>query len=82
MPELAAITLRVNEAHLSVVPGTTVAAAIGIIGTSARVSVSGEQRSPLCGMGVCFECRATINGAAHSRTCLVVCEQGMDVRTV
>ena len=82
MSEPAAITLSVNGAHIIVATGTTVAAAIRMIGTSARVSLSGEQRGPLCGMGVCFECRATINGAAHRRTCMVVCEQGMDVRTV
>jgi sarcosine oxidase subunit alpha len=32
-------------------------------------------------MGICFECRAIINGKAHSRSCQIVCELGMDVRT-
>ena len=82
MPEQTGITLRLNDANITVACGTTVAAAILMSGSSARLSVTGEQRGPLCGMGVCFECRATINGVAHRRTCLVVCEQGMDVRTV
>lgn len=82
MPERAGITLRVNGSEITVAPGTTVAAAILAGGASARVSVAGEQRGPLCGMGICFECRATIQGAAHRRTCMVLCEQGMDVRTV
>ena len=81
MPEQTHITLTVNGAKIAVASGTTVAAAILIRGASARVSVSGEQRAPLCGMGICFECRATINGTAHRRSCLVLCEQGMDVRT-
>jgi len=80
MPD-SSISLLVNGASVSVSPGTTVAAAILISGSSARVSVTGEPRAPLCGMGICFECRATINGFAHRRSCQVLCEPGMDVRT-
>jgi sarcosine oxidase subunit alpha len=32
-------------------------------------------------MGICFECRAVINGEAHSRSCRVLCEPDMDVRS-
>lgn len=81
MPEQTGITLTVNGAKIVVASGTTVAAAILIGGASARISITGEQRAPLCGMGICFECRATINGIAHRRSCLVLCEQGMDVCT-
>ena len=35
-----------------------------------RLSVSGEPRGPLCGMGTCFECRMEIGGAAHERSCM------------
>ena len=80
MPE-SSISLLVNGASVSVAPGTTVAAAILMSGSRARVSVTGEPRAPLCGMGICFECRATINGFAHRRSCQVLCEPGMDVRT-
>ena len=48
---------------------------------SFRRSVTGEARGPLCGMGICFECRVTVNGAAHVRSCQTLCEDGMDVRT-
>lgn len=75
------IALTVNGAEVSVAPGTTVASAILIAGSPARISVSGEPRAPLCGMGICFECRATINGRAHRRSCQVLCESGMDVCT-
>lgn len=81
MPERPSIVLTVNGASLTVAPGTTVAAAILLSGTYARISVSGEPRAPLCGMGICFECRASINGIAHRKSCQVLCEQGMDVRT-
>jgi D-hydroxyproline dehydrogenase subunit gamma len=75
------IPLAVNGISLTVSPGTTVAAAILMTGSPTRISVTGEPRGPLCGMGICFECRATIDGCAHQRTCQILCESGMDVRT-
>lgn len=75
------ITLRVNGAEVSVLEGVTVGVAMVIAGTACRASVSGEPRGPLCGMGICFECRVSINGRAHCRSCQIVCEPGMDVRT-
>ena len=76
------ITIRVNGRTLSVPEGTVVAAAVAMSGeTRFRRSVLGEPRSPLCGMGVCMECRVTINGQSHSRSCQTVCEPGMEVST-
>ena len=46
-----------------------------------RSSTTGEPRGPLCGMGVCHECRVTIDGVPHRRACLVPVREGMDVRT-
>lgn len=80
MPEL--ITLKVNDYSVSVPAGSMVAAAVLTVGVSAfRRSVTGEARGPLCGMGICFECRVTVNGVAHVRSCQTLCENGMDVRT-
>lgn len=80
MPELVGLT--VNEVALRLPAGSTVAAAVLEAGvTSFRRSVTGEARGPLCGMGICFECRVTIDGVAHVRSCQTVCEDGMDVRT-
>lgn len=81
MPELSNIRLKVNGIEIAVASGTTVATAILMTGTSVRTSVRGEPRAPLCGMGICFECRATVNGTAHRKTCQLLCEQGMEVRT-
>ncbi len=78
---LHSLTIKVNGDSIAVVPGTTVAAAILIAGVAARKSVTGQPRGPLCGMGICFECRATINGVAHQRSCQILCAQGMEVRT-
>jgi len=75
------IALTVNDVPVTVAPGTTVAAAILIAGAPTRKSVTGEPRGPLCGMGICFECRATIDGIAHRRSCQILCAQDMKVRT-
>jgi sarcosine oxidase subunit alpha len=50
-------------------------------GASCHRSVSGEPRAPLCGMGICMECRATVDGVAHVRTCQVTVKDGMRVMT-
>ena len=75
------MTITVNGRNISVTTDTTVAAAIMIAGQACRTSVSGEPRGPLCGMGICFECRAVVDGIPHVRSCQVLCEQGMDVAT-
>ena len=49
--------------------------------TTFRRSVMNQPRAPLCGMGICFECRVTIHAHAHARSCQIVCRDGMDVRT-
>ena len=75
------IELTVNGTRLSVEPGTTVAVAVALAGAPCRTSVTGEPRGPLCGMGICFECRVRINGVPHCRSCQTLCGHGMDVRT-
>jgi D-hydroxyproline dehydrogenase subunit gamma len=74
-------TVRVNGDSIVVPVGSTVAVAIAIAGQPCRTSVTGEPRGPLCGMGICFECRAVVDGIPHSRTCQILCEPDMDVST-
>ena len=75
------VTLTVNGVMVSVPSGATVAVAVAMAGQPFRKSVTGEPRSALCGMGICFECRVVINGRAHSRSCQILCESGMEVST-
>jgi sarcosine oxidase subunit alpha len=76
------ITVSVNGKPVSVPAGSLVAAAVARAGLpSFHTSVHQEPRGPLCGMGVCFDCCVTINGKAYSRSCLILCEEGMEVRT-
>ena len=76
------VSLRVNGASVSVPRGAMISAAVAVAGATAfRRSVTGDPRGPLCGMGICFECRVMVNGRAHVRSCQAVCEEGMEVRT-
>jgi aerobic-type carbon monoxide dehydrogenase small subunit (CoxS/CutS family) len=76
------VLLTVDGMTVDVPAGAMVSAAVAMAGVSAyRRSVSGDPRGPLCGMGICFECRVTIDGRAHCRSCQVVCQPGMEVRT-
>jgi predicted molibdopterin-dependent oxidoreductase YjgC len=76
------VTLTIDGRSIGVPPGTTVAAALARTGVTAyRRSVTGEPRGPLCGMGICFECRVTIDGIPHRLSCQTVCAGGMEVRT-
>ena len=76
------IRLTVDGRTIEVKSGTTVAAALAIAGVSgSRLSVKGEPREALCGMGVCQECRVTIDGRAHALACQTLCRDGQRVRT-
>ena len=76
------VQIKVNGRGIRVPAGVVVAAAIAQAGISSfRRSVLGANRGPLCGMGICMECRVTINGQAHCRSCLTLCEEGMEVQT-
>ena len=76
------ISLMVNGTQITVTPGTTVASAVAIAGAAeTRASVTGEPRGPLCGIGICFECRVTIDGVPHQRSCQILCTPGLRVTT-
>ncbi len=76
------VRIVVDGTAIAVPADTTVAAALGNAGRLAmRRSVTGEPRGPVCGMGTCFECRVTIDGAPHTRSCMVICVEGMEVVT-
>ncbi len=75
------IVVLVNGQAIDVVSGSTVAVALLEANAFSRISVSGESRQPLCGMGVCYECRASVNGLLHQRTCQILCQPGMKIVT-
>jgi predicted molibdopterin-dependent oxidoreductase YjgC len=81
MPE--EIAIEVNGRRVRVAPGMTVAASLFQAGEfHFRSSITGEPRAALCGMGICFECRVTIDGRAHSRSCQIEARDGMVIHTL
>ena len=76
------ISVEVDGAAVFVARGVSVASALLDAGITAfRISPNGSARAPLCGMGVCYECRVTIDGVPHQRACMLIVEPGMRVET-
>jgi hypothetical protein len=60
--------------------GWTVAAALALDDRGGpRRSSGGQRRQAFCGMGMCGECRVTIDGRAHRLACMTACATGMEV---
>ena len=75
--------MKVNDKPVIVPEGATVAVAVYMAGETAfRKSVTGQPRSPVCGMGICFECRVQIDDQPHQRACHRLCREGMEIRTL
>jgi sarcosine oxidase subunit alpha len=77
------VTFEVNGVTSRAPSGITVAAALlnaGLWGV--RRAGRDDVRGPLCGMGICHECRVTIDGTPHRRACLVLLADGMVIRTL
>ncbi|MEO5796796.1 MAG: (2Fe-2S)-binding protein [Rhodoferax sp.] len=73
------MNLQINGQAVAVPVGCSVAAALAIAGNGvARTSVNGEPRAPLCGMGICQECRVSINGVRRL-ACQTTCSADMRV---
>jgi sarcosine oxidase subunit alpha len=81
MSEQAPVTLWINGTACTVRAGSVISAAMLAVGAACRTSITGEPRTALCGMGICFECRAIVDGIAHQRTCQLLCREGMRVET-
>ena len=76
------VTIIVNGREQEVSEGVPLVVALLNCGvTHFRTSVRGDGRAPICGMGTCFECRVTVGGKEHQRSCLVPCVGGMVVDT-
>jgi sarcosine oxidase subunit alpha len=71
--------ITVNGRGIRVSAGTSVAVAMIMTNQPCHRSVRGEPRAPLCGMGICMECRATVNGIPHQLTCQLLCTPAMEV---
>ena len=72
----------VNREWVTVQQPMTVAALLLSKNTLAtRVAVSGATRFAVCGMGVCQECRVTVDDQPHQLACQVWCKEDMVIET-
>ncbi|OWW21385.1 (2Fe-2S)-binding protein [Noviherbaspirillum denitrificans] len=76
------VSLSIDGRAVIVPAGITVAAALAIQGNGfTRRAIGGAMRTPVCGMGICQECRVTIDGVPHRLACQTLCANGMRVET-
>lgn len=63
--------------------GQSVGAALLAAGVRSWRTTRRERRPRgiFCGIGVCFDCLVTVDGAPNRRACLVRAEDGLEVRT-
>ena len=63
-------------------PGESVGAALIAAGILRfRTAADGSARGPVCNIGVCWECRCTIDGEANMRACRTEARPNMVVAT-
>ena len=76
------ITVSINNHTITCDASSSVAGAIAQathqLGAT-RQSVQGMPRTMLCGMGICFECRVTINCIANQLACQTPVAAGMQI---
>ena len=71
------VRIIIDGVEVEVAAGSSVAAALMNARLPIRTSVHGDPRGALCGMGICHECRVTIDGRAHRRSCMTTVAPGM-----
>lgn len=78
------ITVHIDGVEHSVPAGHTVAAAVMLAdGRLGWRSTRNEHkpRGLFCGIGVCYDCLATVDGHPGLRTCMVEARDGMEIQT-
>ncbi len=80
-PKKEAVTIFVDGIPLTAFCGETVFAALTTAGyrTLRKSRKIGEARGGFCGMGVCYECRVTIDGVQNRRSCMCRVADGMEI---
>jgi hypothetical protein len=81
VPGETTVAVIVNGNPRNLPDGQVLAAALladGIAAFGCSVT-AGEPRGPLCLMGSCFQCAATVDGEPQTRTCRVRVRAGMTV---
>jgi D-hydroxyproline dehydrogenase subunit gamma len=75
-----AVTVLVDGAPVTAYEGETVATVLIADGEPAiRRTRKGSTRGLFCGIGVCFECLAVVDGIPNTRACMTFVRDGMTI---
>jgi sarcosine oxidase subunit alpha len=81
----ARLTLRIDGRRVTAYAGETVFAVLVAEGIRALrrppEGSAGAARGGFCGMGVCQECRVTVDGVPDQRACMLDVRDGMEIAT-
>lgn len=75
------IQVRINGRPFTAHEGETVHALLtanGLYGLR-KTRKTGEPRGALCGMGICYECRVTIDGKPDQQACMTQVREDMEI---
>ncbi|AVJ17170.1 2Fe-2S iron-sulfur cluster-binding protein [Serratia rhizosphaerae] len=76
---MSKIAITIDGERFWVRAGISVAAALSMTPQPhCRRSVTGQPRTPFCGMGICQECRVSINGVRRL-ACQTLCQPEMHI---
>ncbi len=77
-----AVEISVDGRRIEARAGDTLAAALLCAGVVPfrHTPVAGQPRSPLCLMGVCFDCLVEVDGMQNVQSCMVEVRAGMRVK--
>lgn len=82
MQEEDRVLIEVDGEQIACRPRTTVAAALLAAGRRTwRRTPQGAPRGLFCGIGLCFDCLLTVDGAPNVRACVTLVAPGMHVET-
>lgn len=74
------VTVTIDSRPVVAYAGETVAAVLIAEGSPAtRLTRRGAPRGVYCGMGVCFDCLAVVDGVPNTRTCMTWVRDGMAI---
>lgn len=76
------LSLTIDGDVCKVPAGISVAAALSLSGNDcSRLSVSHMARAPYCGMGICQECRVSVDGLRRL-ACQTLCQPEMRIERI
>lgn len=77
------VSVTINGSLLQVPEGSSIWAAMALAGyhQTRLASISQQQRSAYCAMGVCFECLVEVDGVPNQQACLGVVRDGMTIKS-